>query len=143
METIVRKERTAEPPYSLHDAYLMELVPEGDSVRLCFQGGYLRVEDTCQVDGDVRITGVDWTFCHAYVLEYQDVLCGNFGSFTGRKMPITEFLERYPGGTVDVMDEMYGYNQAWISGFLNYGSKCFEIQLEFSYDGDFCYLLRE
>ena len=45
--------------------------------------------------------------------------------------------------TVDVMDEMYGYNQAWISGFLNYGSKCFEIQLEFSYDGDFCYLLRE
>ena len=45
METIIRKERTAEPPYSLHDAYLMELVPEGDSVRLCFQGGYLRVED--------------------------------------------------------------------------------------------------
>ena len=121
----------------------MELVPEEDSIRLCFQGGYLRVEDACQVDGDVRITGVDWTFCHAYVLEYQDVLCGNFGSFTWRKMPITEFLERYPGGTVDVMDEMYGYNQAWISGFLNYGSKCFEIQLEFSYDGDFCYLLRE
>ena len=51
METIVRKERTAEPPYSLHDAYLMELVPEGDSVRLCFQGGYLRVDDPCQVDG--------------------------------------------------------------------------------------------
>ena len=75
--------------------------------------------------------------------EYQDVLCGNFGSFTGRKMSIPEFLERYPGGTVDVMDEMYGYNQAWISGFLNYGSKCYEIQLEFYYAGDFCYLLRE
>ena len=99
--------------------------------------------DPCQVDGDVRITGLDWTFCRAYVLEYQDVLCGNFGSFTGRKMSIPEFLERYPGGTVDVMDEMYGYNQAWLSGFLNYGSKCFEIQLEFSYGGDFCYLLRE
>ena len=121
----------------------MELVPEGDSVRLCFQGGYLRVDDPCQVDGDVRITGLDWTFCCAYVLEYQDVLCGNFGSFTWRKMSIPEFLERYPGGTVDVMDEMYGYNQAWISGFLNYGSKCYEIQLEFYYAGDFCYLLRE
>ena len=58
-------------------------------------------------------------------------------------MSIPEFLERYPGGTVDVMDEMYGYNQAWISGFLNYGPKCYEIQLEFYYAGDFCYLLRE
>ena len=76
------------------------------------------------------------------IMDFEDVLCGNFGSFTGRKMSIPEFLERYPGGTVDVMDEMYGYNQAWISGFLNYGSKCYEIQLEFYYAGDFCYLLR-
>ena len=57
---------------------------------------YLRVEDACQVDGDVRITGVDWRFCRAYVLEYQDVLCGNFGSFTGRKMSIPEFLAQLP-----------------------------------------------
>ena len=102
METIVRKERTAEPPYSLHDAYLMELVPEGDSIRFRFQGGYLRVENACQVDGDVRITGVDWRFCRAYVLEYQDVLCGNFGSFTGRKMPaycgVFGALSRRDGG---------------------------------------------
>ena len=143
METIIRKERTTEPPYSLHDAYLVELVPEGDSVRLRFQGGFLRVPDLCPVDGEIRITGLDWTFCCAYVLEYQDVLCGNCGRFTGRKMSIPEFLERCPGGTVDVMEEMYGYNQVWIGGFLNYGSKCYEIRLEFYYAGDFCYLLRE
>ena len=143
MKTVV-KQPDPEPPYSLHDAHIMELRAEGDTLRLVTQYGYVCTTPSFgQVDGDVEITGIDWDFSSVYVMEYRGVLCGNYGSFIGRKMTMEDFLREYPEATLDVLDETYGYNQVKLDGFLNVGERCLEFQLDVCYAGEFRYLLKE
>ena len=88
---ILVKPPVADPPYSLHDAYISEMRMEGDTLRLVTQYGYVcTTAPYGQVEGDVEITGIDWDFSCVYVMEYQGVLCGNYGTFTGRKLTVEE-----------------------------------------------------
>ena len=141
---VVTKTAIPDPPYSLHDAYVMELRAEGNTLRLVTQYGYVCTTPPCaQVEGDVEVTGIDWDFSCVYVMEYQNVLCGNYGSFTGRKMTVEDFLAEFPEATLDILDETYGYHQVKLGGFLHLQDRCLEFQLELSYDGEFRYLLKE
>lgn len=141
---IVVKPPNPDPPYSLHDAHIMEVRAEGDTLRLLTQYGYVCTTPPFgQVDGDVELTGVDLESSYVYVMEYTDVLCGNCGSFTGRKMTVEDFLRDYPSFSLDVMDETYGYNQVKLNGFLHVGERCLEFRLELYYTGEFRYLLKE
>lgn len=143
MKTVVKQPNPA-PPYSLHDAYVSEIRVEGDTLRLVTQCGYVRTASPYgQVAGDVEITGIDWDFSCVYVLEYQNVLCGNYGSFAGRKLTVEDFLQAYPEATLDILDETYGYCQVKLDGFLNVGERCLEFQLELCYTGEFRYLLKD
>ena len=143
MRTVI-KPPYSDPPYSLHDAYVTALEAKGDTLRLVTQYGYVETtEPFGQVQGDVEITGVDWDSSHAYVMEYRGVLCGNRGPFTGRKMAVEDFLKTYPQGTLDIMDETYGYRQVKLDGFLNLTGRCLEFRLELYYSGEFRYLLKE
>ena len=140
---ITVKKPNPDPPYSLHDAHIMELRAEGDTLRLVTQYGYVRTEAPFgQVEGDVEITGVDWDFSCVYVMEYQGVLCGNYGSFTGKKMTVEDFLREYPEAALDIMDETYGYHQVKLNGFLNLRESCLEFVLDLCYNGEFRYLLK-
>lgn len=141
---ITVKSPNPDPPYSLHDAHIMELQAEGDTLRLLTQYGYVRTEEPFgQVDGDMELTGVDWESSYVYVMEYQDVLCGNCGAFTGRKMTLDIFLREYFDGTLDIMDESYGFQLAVLSGFLNLRDRILEFKLEIYYTGEVRYLLKE
>lgn len=141
---ITVKKPNPDPPYSLHDAHIMELQAEGDTLRLLTQYGYVRTEEPFgQVDGDVELTGVDWESSYVYVMEYQDVLCGNCGAVTGRKMTLDTFLREYSDGTLDIMDESYGFRLAVLSGFLNLRDRVLEFKLEIYYTGEVRYLLKE
>ena len=141
---ITMKKTNPDPPYSLHDAHIMELRAEGDTLRLLTQYGYVRTEEPFgQVDGDVELTGVDWESSYVYIMEYRDVLCGNCGAFTGRKMTLDTFLREYSGGTLDIMDEAYGFRLAALGGFLKLGAQMLEFKLEIYYTGEFRYLLKE
>lgn len=100
---VIVKQPAPDLPYSLHDAYILEVRLEGDTLRLVTQYGYVETtEPFDQVQGDVEITGVDWDSSHAYVMEYRGVLCGNRGPFTSRKMAVEDFLKTYPQGTLDI-----------------------------------------
>ena len=141
---ILVKPPVADPPYSLHDAYISEMRMEGDTLRLVTQYGYVcTTAPYGQVEGDVEITGIDWDFSCVYVMEYQDVLCGNYGTFTGRKLTVEDFLQEYPEATLDILDETYGYHQVKLDGFLNVGERCLEFQLDLCYAGEFRYLLKK
>lgn len=141
---IVVKPPNPDPPYSLHDAHIMKVRAEGDTLRLLTQYGYVCTTPPFeQVDGDVELTEVDLESSYVYVMEYTDVLCGNCGSFTGRKMTVEDFLRDYPSFSLDVMDETYGYNQVKLNGFLHVGERCLEFRLELYYTGEFRYLLKE
>ena len=141
---IVVKKPDPDPPYSLHDAHIMELQAEGDTLRLLTQYGYVRTEEPFgQVDGDVELTGVDLESSYVYIMEYQDVLCGNCGSFSGKKMTLETFLREYSDATLDIMDESYGFRLAVLSGFLNLRDRILEFKLEIYYTGEVRYLLKE
>lgn len=143
MEIVVKKPASA-PEYSLHDAHIMELQAEGDTLRLLTQYGYVRTEEPFgQMDGDVELTRVDLESSYVYVMEYQDVLCGNCGSFAGRKMTLGTFLREYSNSTLDIMDESYGFRLAALSGFLNLRDRVLEFKLEIYYTGEVRYLLKE
>ena len=141
---VVTKPPISDPPYSLHDAYIRDLRGEGDTLRLVTQWGYVCTTPPCdQVEGDVEITGIDWDFSCVYVMEYQGVLCGNYGSFTGKKMTVEDFLREYPEAALDIMDETYGYHQVKLNGFLNLRESCLEFVLDLCYNGEFRYLLKD
>ena len=141
---ITVKSPNPDPPYSLHDAHIMELQAEGDTLRLLTQYGYVRTEEPFgQVDGDVELTGVDWESSYIYIIEYQDVLCGNCGAFTGKKMTLETFLLEHSDGTLDIMDESYGFRLTVLSGFLNLQDHILEFRLEIYYTGEIRYLLKE
>ena len=133
-----------DPPYSLHDAHILSLELEGDVLRLVTQYGYVcTTEPYGQVDGDVELTGVDADSSYVYVLEYTDVLCGNCGRFTGRKMTLDAFLRDYADASLDIMDETCGFRQMKLEGFLNLPGRCLEFFLEVYYTGEIRYLLKD
>ena len=143
--SIIIQRRTPEPPYSLHDAHILELRPEGENtLRLVSQTGYVRTAPPYeQVDGDVAVTGVDWESSYLYLLAYQDVLCGNCGQFAGEKRTVEAFLRKNPRFSMDIMDETYGYCQMKLNGFLSLEGQCLEFFLELYYTGEVRYLLKE
>ena len=141
---IVVKQPIPDPPYSLHDAHILSLKLEGDTLRLVTQYGYVRTaEPYGQVDGDVELTGVDADSSYVYVLEYTDVLCGNCGRFTGQKMTLETFVREYGKASLDIMDETYGFRQMKLEGFLNLPGRCLEFFLEVCYTGEVRYLLKD
>ena len=143
MHIVVKKPYT-DPPFSLHDAQVMAMEADGDTLRLATQYGYVRTtEPYGQVDGDVLITGVDWESSYVYIMEYTGVPCGNCGSFTGRKMTLSAFLQEFPSFSLDTMDESYGYRQANLTGFLNLEDRLLEFRLELYFTGAFQYVLKE
>ena len=141
---IVVKQPIPDPPYSLHDAHILSLKLEGDTLRLVTQYGYVRTaEPYGQVDGDVELTGVDADSSYVYVLEYTDVLCGNCGRFTGQKMTLETFVREYGKASLDIMDETYGFRQMKLEGFLNLPGRCLEFFMEVCYTGEVRYLLKD
>ena len=141
---IIVKPSIPDPPYSLHDACIMELWAEGEALRLVTQYGYVcTTAPFAQVQGDVEITGVDWESSYVYVMDYIQVPCGNCGGFTGRKMPLEAFLHEFSEATLEILDETYGYRMAKLSGFLNLPERLLEVSLEICYTGEFRYLLEE
>lgn len=143
MRTVI-KPPYSDPPYSLHDAYVVALAAKGDTLHLVTQYGYVcTTEPYGQVEGDIEITGVDWESSYVYLMEYTDVLCGNCGSFTGRKMALPAFLQEFPSFSLGIMDESYGYCQANLTGFLNLNDRLLEFRLELYYTGAFQYILKE
>lgn len=78
-----------------------------------------------------------------YLLEYQDVPCGNCGSFTGEKKDLHEFIDQYRNAGFDIMDETYGYNMSKFSGYLSAEGSVKECIIEIYHLGDMSYIVEE
>src|SRR5699024_664084 len=87
--------------------------------------------------------GVDAESSCVYVMEYPQVPCGNYGVFTGRKMPLEAFLQEFSEATLEILDETYGYWMAKLDGFLDLSDRLLECSLELCYTGEFRYLLKD
>lgn len=126
-------------PYSLHDSRICSIELHGDHLLLRFENGFMKTDSMMeQVDGNIEITKVDLDFCHIYLMEYTDVLCGNKGHFVGEKISLAKFIEK-ADIHIDVMEETYGDNQLKLSGYLSTKDGCQECLVTLYYFGDVWY----
>lgn len=103
-------------PYSLHDMNVTAFEVNGNTITIKTQSGLVRTAPCWdQTDGYVEFHDVEWKWCHARVYEG---FSGSTGPFTGRKMPLKDFISGFQNAGFSVMDTYYGENRAAFTGFL-------------------------
>lgn len=125
-------------PYSLHDMRINKIDIKDDKIYLYFENGYVEAKEPYnQVDGYIIIEGVDFDFV-AVQLESDN---GQYGSFTGEKLSLEDFLKKYKWTSFEIVDELHGYNQVLYSGYLSVKDKDNSIAMDLSiyYEGNIVY----
>ena len=124
--------------YSLHDQNIIAFDPVGEDLILRPQSGdMIKVAaPSSQVVGYVKLQSVQWDFCYAYLME----TVGNAGEFTGEKMSLREFMDRFPVFGFLVMDETYGYNMTKYSGYLTSNRRHCECMIEIYHEDDMIFV---
>lgn len=141
MKRTIRKNMT-DLPYSLHDARVIGFEVNENILQMKFQSGFVcMVAPFKQVEGFVEFEKIDWDFCYVYLLEYQEVLCGNPGSFTGKKMELGEFINEFHNASFEIIDETYGYNLSKFMGYFSKQDSLEECIIELYHWGDMSYIL--
>lgn len=127
-------------PFSLHDMTVVSLEIEGNNIIVRTQSGM--VETTApyrQLDGWVELHDVQWDFCYVYLLGFT----GNVGIFTGEKMFLKDFIDKYKQFGFSVMDETYGYNMTKYCGYLIANRQHCECIMEIYHEGDLVFVTNE
>lgn len=125
-------------PYSLHDMNIIALEADRNKLTLRTQSGIVKTTSPySQLDGYVKFHDVRWNSCFVYLLG----ITGNAGTFTGEKMLLKDFIDRYQQFGFSVMDETYGENLAKYSGFLLSNRQHCECLIEIYHEGDMVYVV--
>lgn len=97
------------------------------------------------VKGRIRIRNVWFSDSYVHVLHYRDVLCGNVGRFSGKKMTLADFVVEFSKhrSRMDIMGEFDGYRTVVFTGFVTTGERIAEVLMEIDYSGDFLYEIKE
>lgn len=131
-------------PYSLHDRTVIGFEVANDILRMQFQDGFVKtIEPFEQIDGSIEFEKIDWDFSFVYLLEYQNVLCGNVGCFTGSKMNLKDFINHFNEFTFEVVDETYGFNTSKFDGYFSGKDEIKECMIEIYHLGDMSYIVKE
>ena len=124
--------------YSLHDGRVKRMVWENGDLRLFFEDGYLKLSQPPRpVEGQVRIRQVDEDFSYVHFLSDY----GRFGSFQGEKMPLSEFIRRYPDFSFEIVGEYYGCQSLVYGGYLSIPEResVVDMTLSITYTGAIVY----
>ena len=137
---LTRFQQIINPPYSLHDACIHQILCQND--RVCLQCRYeCAAEPYPQGNGSVTLEKVDLDSSCVLLLSP----FGRYGTFQGKKLTLSEFLHRYDAYSFEITDELYGYHQVEYIGYLSFPNKDDHIQmsLSFCFDGDSVYETEE
>ncbi len=127
-------------PYSLHDMTVLAFEVEDDTIIMRTQSGIVETSAPCrQLDGYIEFHDVQWDFSYVYLLG----VTGNVGTFTGEKLFLKDFIERYKQFGFSVMDETYGYHQTKYNGYLLTNRQHCECVVEIYHEGDMIYVAEE
>lgn len=139
--TMIKKQEIS--LYYLHDSRITSMKADGHKLTLEFADGYSCVEAPYHIKGGIDITGVNWRFCRIYMLDYKDKDRGRYGSFSGEKLSLQEFIEREELFYLEIMDETYAMNRCFMNGFYCAKDRFCEFFMEIHYDGDFKYIIEQ
>lgn len=100
-------------PYYLHDCRINEMHLENDNLTLTFEDGYTGL-DGAYVQGQIVVEGIDPDFCEVVILGRGI----KTGGFRGERLTIEEFVRKYEGFHIEVINEYYGWHRLQYSGCL-------------------------
>ena len=124
-------------PYTLHDMSVCEFEILDNDIVMKTQSGIVEITPLCrQVKGYVEFHNVQWDFSYVYLLG----VTGNVGTFTGEKMFLKDFIDKYKQFGFSVMDETYGYNMTKYCGYLISNGKFCECVIEIYHEGDMVFV---
>ena len=131
--------------YSLHDASLINIEVQGQDLILKTDYGFVNIEKNQQVDGDIILQEISLEDSYVHLMEFKKVLCGNPGNFSGEKIQMSDFLEKYKKDhiKIDIMGEYCGFRTLFIRGYLSLKDEIYEIHMELYYEGDFIYQIKD
>ena len=127
-------------PYTLHDMNVFSFEVTDNDIVMRTQSGI--VETTTpyrQLDGYIEFHNVQWDFSYVYLLG----VTGNVGTFTGEKLFLKDFIERYKQFGFSIMDETYGYNQTKYNGYLMANRGHCECVIEIYHEGDMVFVAED
>ena len=139
-ETVL--EKNIKKPYSLHDMIINNIEIIGNNLNLSFEHGFIKANEPYnQVDGSIKIEDVDFDFADIYFLSEN----GSYGNYNGKKITIKDFLKEYKDYSLEVVNELFGYNMVEYSGFLTIPGKddSIEFSLGLYYTGNLIYYTKE
>ena len=123
--------------YSLHDMNVIAFEVIDNHMIMRTQSGIIETAFPArQVDGYVEFHNVQWDFCYVYLLGFT----GNVGTFTGEKMFLKDFIEKYPQFGFSIMDETYGYHQTKYNGYLTANHGFCECIIDIYHEGNMVFV---
>lgn len=127
-------------PYTLHDMNVCAFDVSDNDIIMKTQSGIVEVASPCrQLDGYVEFHNVQWDFSFVYLLG----VTGNVGTFTGEKMFLKDFIEKYKQFGFSIMDETYGYNMTKYNGYLLSNRQHYECVIEIYHEGDMVFVAED
>lgn len=125
------------PAYSLHDMNVISFEAEKNDIIMRTESGMIKTTPICiQTDGYVKFQDVRWDFSYVYLLG----VTGNIGTFSGEKMFLKDFIERYKEFGFSIMDETYGYNMTKYCGYLLSNRQHCECIVEIYHEGNMVFV---
>lgn len=135
MKRIIRENVKA--AYSLHDMNVIAFEIGDTGLTMRTQSGMVKTTSPYnRTHGYVAFYNVQWDFSYVYLLDS----AGNTGPFTGEKMYLKDFIERFRPFSFSVVDETYGYNTTKYSGCLIADHRQFECVVEIYHEGDMVFV---
>lgn len=126
--------------YSLHDMNVIVFEVVSNDIVMRTQSGMVEtVAPYGQPNGYVEFHNVQWNFSYVYLLS----ATGNVGRFTGEKMFLKDFIERYKQFGFSIMDETYGYNMTKYCGYLLTNRRHCECIVEIYHEGDMVFVAED
>ncbi|MBR5228628.1 MAG: hypothetical protein IKV96_02185 [Firmicutes bacterium] len=126
--------------YSLHDMNVCAFEVNGDDIVMRLGSGMIKVGGLCkQVDGFVEFHGVQWDFSYVYLMDH----AGNVGIFSGKKLFLKDFIEKFQTFGCSIMDETYGYNTTKYTGYLISNLQHYTCFIDIYHEGDMVFVAEE
>ena len=126
--------------FTLHDMNVIVLEGIDHKIVMRTQSGIVETTSPYrQLDGYIEFHNVKWDFSYVYLLD----VTGNVGEFTGEKMFLKDFIERYKQFGFSIMDETYGYNMTKYYGYLLSNRQHCECIVEIYHEGEMVFVSEE
>jgi len=140
MKTVYRYNQ---PPYGLHDMIFNKIEIRNDDVILHFPEGIVKIGEPYQtVKGTITLESCDFDFCFVHL----QAPYGMLGQYTGEKLELKDFVDKYQWRDFEVSAEYHGYNISVYDGYFsrfNGEDKVVEATVEIYHWGDVVYNTEE